>query len=440
MQRRDRDMSWLAAVLLCAGQNDPQEMEKLKKRVEELEKRLAAPQEPEPGKPQDLPRVAQEKAKRDAGEVYSKPFLARFGRNVYLGGYIDLEYFSTEDSNGDTFDQHRLVPFIYADVSDHIKVAAEIEIEHGNGTELGIEFAHVDYWLHPLINFRAGIILDPLGRYNLVHDAPYQDLTTRPLVVETIVGTVLREPGVGFFGSIDADPWEFDYEIYLTNGFKGLSKTGTLTGEPVINRTNGLRGARPHGTQLGTSAYRDFNDNKAVVGRFSASPFLGLEVGVSAHTGKYDESGDNRLTVTALDGTVNLGGVLRQLGATGEFWSAFEVVGEAARADIERDAFAKTVGVPDDFTGGFLETRFHFMPEFLRKVIPGASDESTFTLTYRWDAVDLDGSDRTQNVVGLNFRPREDTVFKVEYLFRSEEGILSEVDNDQFVASVATYF
>ncbi len=426
-------------MLLCLPQEDPkQEVEKLKKRVEELEKKLGAQEPAAPGAEavQDLPRRAAEQAKRDAGEVYSKPFLARFGRNVYLGGYIDLEYFNTENSNNDTFDQHRLVPFIYADVSDHVKVAAEIEIEHGNGTELGVEFAHIDYWIHPLINFRAGIILDPLGRYNLTHDAPFQDLTTRPLVVETIITTVLREPGIGFFGTLEADPWEFDYEVYVVNGFKGLSKTGTS----AINTTNGLRGARPHGTQLGTSAYRDFNDNKSVVGRISASPFLGLEVGVSAHTGKYDERGDNRLTIAALDWSLNLGGVLRQAGVGGEFWTAFEVVGEFARADIERDDFAEASGVPGDFRGWYLEPRFHFMPEFLRKVIPGASDESTFTLVYRRDFIDLDGSERTQDVVGLNFRPREDTVFKIEYLFRDEGGDLSETDNDQFVASVATYF
>lgn len=431
--------SWWLAVLLCLPQEDPkQEVEKLKKRVEELEKKLGVQEPAAPGAEaaQDLPRRAVQEAKRDAGEVYSKPFLARFGRNVYLGGYIDLEYVNTEHSNSDTFDQHRLVPFIYADVSDHIKVAAEIEIEHGNGTELGVEFAHVDYWIHPLVNFRAGIVLDPLGHYNLTHDAPFQDLTTRPLVVEHIITTVLREPGVGFFGTLEADPWEFDYEIYVVNGFKGLSKTGAA----AINTTGGLRGARPHGTQLGTSAYRDFNDNKAVVGRLSASPFLGLEVGVSAHTGKYDERGDNRLTISAIDGSLNLGGLLRQFGVGGEFWTAFELVGEFARADIERDDFAKVSGVPGDFRGWYLEPRFHFMPDFLRKIIPGAGDESTFTLVYRRDSIDLDGSERTQDVVGLNFRLREDTVFKIEYLFRDEGGDLAEIDNDQFVASVATYF
>ena len=29
------------------------------------------------------------------------------------------------------FDQQRFVPFIYADITDHVKFASELEIEHG---------------------------------------------------------------------------------------------------------------------------------------------------------------------------------------------------------------------------------------------------------------------------------------------------------------------
>ena len=418
----------LSVLIALTLQDKAQDMDALKKRVDELERKLS-------GEPGDLPKVSQD-AKRDAGEVYSKPFLARFGRDVYLGGYIDLEFIATEDNNSDTFDQHRLVPFIYADVSKNVKVAAEIEIEHGNGTELGVEFAHMDYWMHDLINFRAGIILDPLGKFNLVHDAPFQDLTLRPLVDENIIPVVLREPGVGFFGNLDLDPWEIEYEIYVVNGFKGMNKLGTT----VINRTAGLRNARPHTTALGTSAYRDFNDDKAVVGRLSVSPFLGLEVGASAHSGKYDERGDNRLTIWAVDWTLNLGGVARAVGGPSEFLTRFEVVGEHARALIGRDALAEASGVPDDFDGSYVEARFHVMPDFLRACIPGASDESTFTLVWRYDVVDLDGFERTANTVGINFRPIEDTVFKFEVRFLEEHGLQPDLPNDTYVFSVATYF
>jgi hypothetical protein len=422
-------MDWIIAVAVLLQDPTKQELEQLKKRIEELEKK--ATQEQPAAPPQPPPAPPQEPSTRDPGETYSKPFLARIGEAVRLGGYIDLEYINVEDSNNDTFDQHRLVPFIYADISKNIKLATEIEIEHGNGTELGVEFAHVDYIFTGAIALRAGIILDPLGKFNLVHDAPFQDLTLRPLACESIVGVVLREPGAGFFGQIESGTWEFDYEIYVVNGFKGLSKAGVT----VIDRNAGLRNARPHGNQLGTSRYRDFNDNKAVVARVSASPFLGLEGGVSAHTGKYDERGDNMLSVYTLDFALNVGSLIQS-----ELASAFEIAGEWTRADIGRDARAKTAGVPDDFDGWYVEARFHFMPESWRQVIPGAGDDATFTLVYRYDTLDLDGAERSAHTFGINFRPREDTVFKFEVQLRDEDGTLREIDNDAFVASVATYF
>lgn len=433
-------MTWCVVFCFMLPQEDAKkdkEMEDLRKRVAELERKVeGADATTVPDRSQGLPGRAADQAKRGAGEVYSKPFLSRFGRDTYLGGYMDLEYFNQEDSNGDTFDQHRLVLFLYSDVSDHIKLATEIEVEHGNGTQLGVEFAHIDYWIDSAINFRAGILLDPLGQFNLVHDAPFQDLTTRPVVDETIIPAVLREPGVGFFGTLESGAWEIDYEAYLVNGFKGLSKTGTT----VINRTSGLRNARPHTTALGTSAYQDFNDDKAVVARVSASPALGVKAGVSAHTGKYDERGDNRLTIWAADATLNLGGALRPLGATGDLWTAFEIVGEYAGTNIERDARASAAGVPGDFRGWYVEPRYHFMPGFLRGVLPGSNDESTFTLIYRRDWADLDGFVKEQHTVGLNFRPKEETVFKFEYQWRGEHEGLAEVDDDRFVFSVATYF
>ena len=49
--------------------------------------------------------------------------------------------------NTNGFDQQRFVPFIYADITEHVKFASEIEIEHGirrrraMSTEIGLEFA-----------------------------------------------------------------------------------------------------------------------------------------------------------------------------------------------------------------------------------------------------------------------------------------------------------
>ncbi len=430
-----RDLEALQKLLESRPDVTPQEFERMKKELEALKKKVGQEEHKQEGK--NLPEKSQEDAKKKAGTVYSKPFLARMGRGVYLGGYVDLEFFNTQKSDGKTFDQHRLVPFLYADVSENIKIAAEIEIEHGG--ELGVEFAHIDYWMTDWLNFRAGILLDPLGKFNLQHDAPYQDLTDRPLVDQLVIPAVLREPGLGFFGTIDVDPWKFEYELYVTNGFKGLDKAGSSK----IDTKKGLKDARILPGKLG-SLGKDFNDNKSVVGRASVSPFLGVEAGVSTHIGRYDERGDNLLSLFAIDWTVDFGGIYNKFfsgdGILRDIFFALEIVGEFAVADIERDEFAQSKGVPNDFRGFYIEGRYHFMFDFLRKIIPGANDESTFTLVLRWDYTDLASNVRKRFTPGLNFRLREDTVFKFEYQFNRESGDLDEDEDDGFVFSVATYF
>jgi len=124
--------------------------------------------------------------------VYAKPFVA--APKAIVGGYMDIQYraqrkASIENGYGGTtngFDQQRFVPFIYADITEHVKFASEIEIEHGiredatQGAEIGMEFAHIDYLINEPFNLRAGILLVPIGKFNLLHDSPLNDLTDRP--------------------------------------------------------------------------------------------------------------------------------------------------------------------------------------------------------------------------------------------------------------------
>ena len=161
--------------------------------------------------------------------------------------------------------------------------------------------------------------------------------------------------------------------------------------------------------------------------------------------GKYDEAGDLDLNIFAFDFTLSGGGLHNALFSGGndmlrDILFAMELVGEFAYADIDQNDLSKAAGVPEKLDGYYVELRYHFMPRALRSVIPGASDESTFTAVVRWDDTDLDGSGRDSLTFGLNFRPREDTVFKFEYSIRGESGDVSETDNDVFAFSVATYF
>ncbi len=370
------------------------------------------------------------------GKQYGKPFLRRFGRQTYIGGYMDHELVFNENG-GKHFDQHRLIPFIYADVSDRVKFATEIEFEHGGPNtpggvtgkkgELKIEFATIDFLMTDWLNYRGGIILSPLGKYNLVHDSPLQDLTARPMVNRYIIPTTLSESGMGFFGTFyPTELSKVDYEIYAVNGFQA-----EYDGDIVGSGKSFIRSSR------GSQKF-DNNTNPAIVGRLAVSPFLGLEVGLSFHTGYIDAHGGNRMTIKAIDWTYQKG--------------PFELVGEYAHSSIERDgnfdADTRNSEVMNgDMWGYYVEPRYHFMPQFLKDRAPTFfRDDSTFTAVCRLGGLDINqpkgspGLYKTRLTPGLNFRYTEDTVFKAEYQINWENGSASEESNNTLHFSVSTYF
>lgn len=338
---------------------------------------------------------AQEHAPATSG-IYDKPYIERGGRGTSIGGYIDHELFWNDKKK--TFDQHRFIPFIYSEVSERIHVSAEIEFEHGglvkgqgdSDGEIKLEFATVDITFGDKLTYRAGVILSPLGRFNLNHDSPLNDLTNRPLVARQIIPTTLSEAGMGFYGTFyPSEDILLGYEIYLVNGFNQASAASLRSG----------RGSQK----------ADNNEEKSLVGRLNASPFLGLDLGFSFHRGAYDDSGAENLTILALDGVYNRGPI--------------EVKGELARASI--DAVAT-----DKRSGYYAQAAYHFLPG-ITKAFPN----SIFTCTLRYDHIDLDASKETRYTLGLNFRPEEETAIKLDYEIYDNDD-----DSNGLILSVASYF
>ena len=393
--------------------------------------------------------------------IFARPFVN--APKAILGGYMDIEYFNrTNRGNPSFFDQHRLVPFIYGDISEHVKFAAEIEFEHGN--QLGVEFAAIDYLVKEPFNLRAGLLLLPLGKFNLLHDSPLRDLTERPLVAQRIIPTTLRQPGIGAYGTLyPSSLSQLNYEFYVTSGF-----TGAFGGNNNPNTTsnitplNGLRSARSSSTSF------DNNNGKAFVGRVAFSPLLGIEVGGSGFFGSYDPSSNRPIAIWAVDWTLQRG--------------PFELIGESAWAYI-RDNHLNSNGTPNPgnprrMMGYYIQANYHFLPAWLTRVAPNyfRPEISTFTAVIRWEdinlAQDLDNlnfgataqelalrGSRQRLTLGLNYRPTEDTVFKLDFQYSPEEvsdgntftgaaqptitpgsGGRERIHDTAFVASWATYF
>jgi hypothetical protein len=325
-------------------------------------------------------------------------------------------------------------------VSDRVKFATEIEIEYGGPQtsggvqdkqgEIKVEFATIDFLITDWLNYRGGIILSPLGKFNLVHDSPLQDLTERPMVSKYIIPTTLSESGMGFFGTFyPTEMSKLDYEIYAVNGFSAANDSGVVgDGDSFIRSSRG-------------SQKDDNNTNPAIVGRVAFSPFLGLELGVSVHTGYIDDHNSNRMTIKAFDWTYQKG--------------PFELVGEYAHASIERDGLLNadtenSAKFNGDMWGYYIEPRYHFMPQFLKDLAPTFfTDNSTFTAVCRLGGLNVnpslpsDGDRRkTRLTPGFNYRYTEDTVFKAEYQVNWEAGRVTtpEVSNNVLHFSVATYF
>jgi hypothetical protein len=373
-----------------------------------------------------IPGMAQEFADKGIspkfGGLYTKPFLKRFGRNTYVGGYVDLEYQDSENATKN-FDQVRLIPFIYADISERVKFATEIEFEHGGTNnnqgdgEVKVEFATMDYLINDWVNFRGGILLSPLGRYNLLHDSPLQEIATRPIVDRFIIPTTLSESGAGLYGSFyPTEVSKLDYELYLTNGFKGLTAQGVSN----IDTSNGLRDARG-------SQQANLKDALSFVGRLTYSPFLGLDIAYSTHLGHYDQLRDNVLWISAADITYQNG--------------PLELLAEFAYDAIERDTFAIASGVPDDLWGYYLQANYRFMPKSLQELAPTIfRDESTFALVARWDQVNMDGNTKQRVTPGVTFRPISDMVFGLNYQVNRDNGSHGRVQDDVLEAWFATYF
>lgn len=392
--------------------------------------------------------------------IYAKPFVN--APKAVVGGYFDLQYRNSRKdvidngagaaganpgigSTNSSFDQQRFIPFIYADITEHVKFASELEIEHGiregTETEVSLEFAHVDYRINEPVNLRAGIILLPVGKFNLLHDSPLNDLTDRPLVNQFIIPTTMSETGAGLYGTVYPGRYaKLDYEFYVTQGPNGYQPDGTAR----IGEASGLKNSRQR--KSFTDDGLDNNRGKAVVGRVAYSPFLGVEIAGSGYHGTYDPESKRSLSIFVLDWTLQRG--------------PFELIGEAAWAYVKNNsrsldgtpAIDPVTGRlrPQRMNGYYIQGNYHFMPDFLRRMLPQRfSEGSTMTAVVRWDKIntnqDVTGGfgDLEQLSLGLNFRPIEDTVFKVSYQFGTRAfnpNTNERIHDNTFVLSAATYF
>lgn len=240
----------------------------LSQEVEKLRTNLAIPEE------------AKYKSMYGLGPAASKIYSV--GKGMSIGGYGEANYSAKVGDKGDSTndaDLERFVLYAGYKFTDSILFNSELEFEHattGEGSEergeVSVEFAALDFFIDPMVNVRAGLVLMPMGFINQIHEPPFFYGNQRPEVEKRIIPSTWREMGVGLFGQITP---ELTYTTYLVNGLNAEEFSA-----------DGISEGRGGGSQAKAETF-------GYVARMDYAPQAvpGLSVGGSAYVG---EAGQNQ--------------------------------------------------------------------------------------------------------------------------------------------------
>jgi len=201
-------------------------------------------------------------------------------RGLSIGGYGEAFYKNQigdeSDSDRDEADFLRFVTYIGYKFSDSIVFNSEIEYEHASTGEEGsvsVELATLDFFWKPEMNFRAGLLLVPMGFLNEIHEPPFFYGVQRPETERRILPSTWRENGIGLFGTVGES---FEYRSYVMTGFDATGFSDS-----------GIRGGRQKGSKA-------LAEDLAWVTRVDWTPDLvpGLQLGCSFYIGDSGQDGE----------------------------------------------------------------------------------------------------------------------------------------------------
>ncbi len=356
-----------------------------------------------------------------AGGYDDKPHLTGLFGRIALGGYAEA-HAVWERADGVTEEAGFLLKrwnlLASSRVGDRMQVWAEVEFEDG-GSEIVLELAQMDLELHRALNLRGGMLLVPIGRFNLAHDGPRNAFTDRPLLATDLLGSALSMPGFGLFGRVPAGRvGRATYELYGVNGYHDALLLGS-----------------PDGTRLpmGRRNAEDNNASPALVSRVAWSPGERHELGLSGYAGAYnvfrvdglDVDERRSVRVAALDARATLLGV--------------EWNGEVAAVSV--DIPAGLVGLFASRQAGFFVEATRAFGQAWLQGMPGAF----LSVGARLEGIDLDrdlaGDSRIQLTTGVHLHPSRESVLKLDYRrSRSRDRFHNPVEGAALQLSLTSYF
>ncbi len=366
--------------------------------------------------------------------IYNRPALQAGKLPVSLGGYVEAnwQHLGTNGiSEGHQFQFRRLSIFISSSISRRIKFLSEIEFEPAE-KEIAVEYAAIDVEFHPLLNLRAGMIVNPIGAFNQNHDGPKWEFTDRPVSATQLLPATWSNAGFGLYGKYYKKDWMFGYEFYLTGGFNNSII------ENNQNKTY-LPAAKKDAQRFEASA----SGEPLVTGKIAVKNTKAGEIGLSYMGGvynKWQEDGlildkKRRCDVVAVD---------------------FNTTIKKTSTTIISEFAWIFVNVPETYTqqfgnkqrGGFMD----IVQPVLKKKILGW-DDAVLNLACRLEYVDWNvgrfkqtsgniADDLWSMMPAISFRPNSQTVFRLNYRIQKQRDLLGNppANTAGFSFGISTYF
>lgn len=317
-----------------------------------------------------------------------------------VSGYMDFHVNKPTDSTA-IVDFHRFVLLFSHRFSDRIRFVGELELEHAvveggeKSGEVELEQAYIDFLVKPALNFRAGMVLVPVGLLNERHEPPVFHGVERPFVDTFIIPSTWFDAGAGVHGSFAKG---FRYRAYV---MAPLDATGFTAEE-------GLRDSAQQGSEAQLR-------NVAWTGRLEYVGLPGLQAGVSFWRG---ETGFDVPRIKTGVGLYEFDARFRQ--------GRFEGRGEHAHiyvsgAEPLNDALGRLRGVDpniaQEMQGSYVEASYRVLPSSAPHDAAVFVRYENFDTQYRMapGALKLPEFDRDAWVVGATYWVDPDVAIKFDY-------------------------
>ncbi|MGI9432045.1 MAG: hypothetical protein ACR2PQ_07515, partial [Myxococcota bacterium] len=134
------------------------------------------------------------------GEAYYTNFIGDAGSGSDSVGGTQIS-----DRQLDRADALRMVLYFGYKFNENIVLNSEIEFEHAttgstsssSGGSASVELMSLDFFWKKEINYRAGLLLMPMGFVNEIHEPPFFHGVQRPETERRIIPSTWRELGMG---------------------------------------------------------------------------------------------------------------------------------------------------------------------------------------------------------------------------------------------------